>query len=317
MDASSFVSVHSASLVAKSPRSFLDRVRGQAIKATPLLTDITFSLAQGDQIIVYGAEGAGKTVLLRMLAGFITPSSGHVSVNSELPTKNPKNGDGYVSIEELGLSNQTSRQIISHSAEPHSVKTKDRILAVAEQLQLSAILDQVTSALSTIQRLRINLARALISDSPLLLLDDVAEMLGIEQTKHLLKTAFLGRTALIVTRSANIAEQLDIPIILLHQGRLAQRGTREEIATSLGCPRIIDVWVEGVRYDLLRQLRKHVGVLEVRLLASSRFVGQRLRITIRSTRYLPAIYDTLTTAPLIQVVEIPPSLTEIVAKMKT
>ena len=104
-------------------------------------------------------------------------------------------------------------------------------------------------------------------------------------------------------------------MLLLHGGQLAHRGTIDEIATNLSCPRLVDVWVEGLRYDLLRQLRQHAGVIEARLIPTSSFAGQRLRITLRSARYLPSMYDLVSQAPLVRVEELPASLYDILNRI--
>jgi hypothetical protein len=120
---------------------------------------------------------------------------------------------------------------------------------------------------------------------------------------------------LVATRQAAIADQLGLPLLLLHHGALTHLGSIEEIAYDLSCPRIVDVWVEGLRYDLLRQVRRHSGVTEARLVPSAEFSGQRLRITLLSSRYLPSLYDLVSQAPLIRVEELPPSLNDIVSRL--
>jgi ABC-type multidrug transport system ATPase subunit len=169
--------------------------------------------------------------------------------------------------------------------------------------------------LSLTQKIKLNLARAAISDSPLILLDDVTDQLGADYIGQLLPELFFGRTVIVGTRQAKDTDALQLPVLLLHHGCLIHQGTIDEISLDLSCPRVVDVWVEGLRYDLLRQLRQHSGVLEARLIPSHQFVGQRLRITLFSARYLPAMYDLVSQAPLIKVAEIPPSLTDILPRL--
>src|SRR5690606_33998691 len=112
---------------------------------------------------------------------------------------------------------------------------------------------------------------------------------------------FGGRTVIIATRFPEIAERLELPILLIHDGTLAHVGTCDDIANAVGCRRIVDIWIEGLRYDLLRNLRRHAGVEEVRLLPTDQFDGQRLRVTLKSSRYLPALYDMVSQAPLVRI----------------
>ena len=120
---------------------------------------------------------------------------------------------------------------------------------------------------------------------------------------------------IVATRQSAVAEALDLPMYLLHGGTVAQSGTRDEVALAVSAPRTVDVWIEGLRYDLFRQLKRHSGVASVRLIPDGRFNGQRLRIELHSGRYLPSLYDTISAAPLVQVTEVPPSLTDIVERL--
>ncbi len=169
--------------------------------------------------------------------------------------------------------------------------------------------------LSTSERIHNELQRVAASDAPVLLCDDVVDVIGANECKKLLTTIFAGRCAVIATRNTEIAEQLELPIYLLHKSSLAHTGTRESIAHDTGVARIVDVWVEGLRYDLLRKLRSHPGVLEVRLLPTDQFDGNRVRITIRNSRYLPSLYDVVSQASLVRIEELPPSLADILATL--
>jgi hypothetical protein len=101
----------------------------------------------------------------------------------------------------------------------------------------------------------------------------------------------------------------------LHEGTIAQSGTRDEIAIAVAAPRVLDVWIEGLRYDILRKLRAHSGVAEVKLLPTNRYAGQRLRITLRSARYMPSVYDAVSQTELVRVDELPPSLHDIIERL--
>jgi len=160
------------------------------------------------------------------------------------------------------------------------------------------------------------LERMLKSDDPLILLDDIADELGPDETLDYLKRWFRHRTVIVSTRFAATAEALNLPVIVLHSGTLAHHGTPAEIADTVALPRVIDIWLEGIRYDLFRSIKKHPGVVKVSLLPDSRFNGQRLCVTLKSGRYLPALYDIVTQASLIRVEEQPVSLTDILSHLR-
>lgn len=171
------------------------------------------------------------------------------------------------------------------------------------------------SSLSTSERVHHALTYLASSHAPILLLDDVADVLGAQEMKKVLSDTFAGRCVCVATRNPVIAEALELPILLLHDSSLAHTGSRESIAHEAGVTRVVDAWIEGMRYDLLRKLRAHPGVLEVRLLSCDQFDGNRIRITLRNSRYLPSLYDVVSQASLVRIEELPPSLTDILSTL--
>lgn len=313
----SFVDVQDASVVYTRPGSFFERFLGKPAQHNIALKHISFHLSPGEQVTLYGHEGSGKTTLLKLLAGAITPSNGRVIINGTNQLhKNPQVAVGYISSENREFKAATVYDVLYSFGRAHSIpRLIERLNDLLTATDLDIVSSQPAAGISKTQCLRLNIARAALSDAPLILFDDVADELKPSAVSTLLQRLFANRTAIIATRSASIAENLDLPLLLLHKNSLAQRGTLDEIAGQLGCPRQVDAWVEGVRYDMFRRLKKHPGVKSVQLLPSSQFSGQQLRITIHSAHYLPALYDTLNQAPLIAVKQIPPSLMEIVNRL--
>ena len=282
-----------------------------------MLRDVTLQLPAGTHVTVFGHEAAGKSTLLQVLAGAIKASKGSVLVNGQPPVTVQHIAAGYVSIKESEPSQDTGHQILTSFAKTHQVtNAAARVSELSDVLALTTFLHEPAGTLSTTQLLRLNIARAALSRAPLIMLDDVADYIQPEEMQHLLKTLFESRTVLITTRFAHTADKLQLPVILMHQGTVSHHGTIDEISQDLSCPRIVDIWIEGLRYDLLRNLRKHAGVQKARLMPHSGFSGQHLRIQLRSSRYLPAMYDLVSQAPLIRVEEIPASLNDVIARVE-
>ncbi|MBI4021926.1 MAG: ATP-binding cassette domain-containing protein [Candidatus Andersenbacteria bacterium] len=311
-----FISVKNLFVASERPSSWFKLFHPSAAPRA-ILSNVSFTVPQGFHGTVYGHEGAGKTVLLRTLTGVIRPSRGTVLVNGRPPREHARSlAAGYVSSEESEPRTETGHAILSAYGATHRLpQAAARISMLTDALAMNSFIHLPAGTFSTGERLRLNLARAALSDTPLVLLDDVADQLGADTLTALLPPLFSGRTLLVATRRYRTAERLGLPLLLLHRGTLTHFGTLEEVANELSCPRLIDVWIEGLRYDLLRSVRRHGGVLEARLIPSSQFSGQRLRITLRSVRYLPSLYDLISQAPIIQVRELPPSLQDIIARL--
>ncbi len=312
---SSFVDVRHVFVEHSARPGWLQSLVGHHATTHSVLRNVSFQINQGDWVTVYGAEGAGKSTLLRLLVGILTPSSGKVFVNGKNPAATTGGAAGYVSSEE-SETDESVYTILSTFGRTHQLPNLPaRLGELAEILGIQAFLHRSARGLSTAQRLRVNLAKAALADTPLILLDGTADELGAETVRVLCDALFSGRTIIFTTRFADTADTLRLPILLLHQGSLLHTGTCDEIASTVGCPRILEAWIEGLRYDLLRTLRAHAGVETVQLLPSSRFAGQKLRIRLKNARYLPAIYDVLSQAPLVRVNEVPASLTDILSRL--
>lgn len=310
----SFVAVSNASVKLKQrPSGFFSRSNAPSV---PVLKNINFGVDQGEIVTVYGHAGSGKSTLLQLLTGVLQPTTGSILVNNKTPQNIKNITAGYVSPEENESTPDTVHETLKTFADTHGILAADKSLAdVISHSKLRELLHRPTNTLSTSQRMSVNLARAALSDSPLVLLDDVADIIGVEHTKQVIRALFPQRTILIATRNASIANDLDTRLLLLHRGRLAHQGTCDSIANDVTCPRIVDAWVEGMNYGLLKKLRAHEGVNHVRLLPTDSLKGQRLRITLHSGRYLPSFYDLLSTAPLVKVEEIPSSLVDIIERL--
>jgi ABC-type multidrug transport system ATPase subunit len=292
------------------------------LRATPsshttVLRDLTFSLASHDQVVIFGPGGSGKSTLLRLIAGSHIAHEGTIVVNGKRPGTHPSAKDGYVCVDYANrILHGTVQDVLLACGKAHKVDhLPSRIGEVTKVLGIEKLTEHKAQRLSTTERIRVELACAALSDAPVLLLDDIADVLEPGEIKRLLSGIFAGRCTCIATRNVAIAESLELPILLLHGTSLVHHGSRESIAHEAGINRMVDAWVEGLRYDLLRKLRSHPGVLQVQLLPTDQFDGSRLRITMRNSRYLPSLYDVISQAQLVHIEELPPSLSDIVGSL--
>lgn len=281
-----------------------------------VLKDISFSLEHGAQIVVFGSAASGKTTLLKLLSGALKPDSGSVIINGKSADAAFGNTAGYASAASNDFAHETVHEMLQDfGQEQHIENFPAKMGEVAQILGLDTVMQRSIQHLSATEKVKVKLAKAALSDAPVLLLDDIADVIGASEMKVLLATLFLGRTVCITTRNVAIAEALQLPILLLHKLSLVSMGTKNELAHATGAARVVDAWVEGMRYDLLRKLRAHPGVLEVRLVPTNQFDGTCVRVTIRNSRYLPALYDVLSQAPLITIQELPVAFDDILKSL--
>lgn len=188
-------------------------------------------------------------------------------------------------------------------------------IATSGQPELVSALEMKSSTRSATEALQEKIIEVSRRDSPLILLDDVADTLGVPETKRLLLQDFKNRTVIIATRFPATAEALGLPVLLMHRGSLACHGTCDEMGRRVAAPRTLNAWIEGIRYDIFREIKKHPGVADVRLEVDGRYRGQRLAITLKSSRYLPALYDLVSRVSVVRLEEVPVKLEDILKKL--
>ncbi|VTM18576.1 Thiamine import ATP-binding protein ThiQ [Raoultella terrigena] len=137
----------------------------------------TLSVQRGERIAVLGPSGAGKSTLLNLIAGFLPPASGSIVIDGEPHTATPPaRRPVSMLFQENNLFNHlTIRQNIGLGMHPGlklSAGQNASLLAIAEQMGIDSLLERLPGELSGGQRQRAALARCLVREQPVLLLDE-------------------------------------------------------------------------------------------------------------------------------------------------
>lgn len=209
---------------------------------TTILEQITLDIQKGDITGILGPNGAGKSTLLSLINGLHTHSSGNIILlDEQLPTKKTKIRQRIgVVLQETALYEElTTFENLRFSASLYSVQNAtERIIEVLELLKLTDRADQIVRTLSGGLRRRIAIARALIHNPELLIIDEPT--LGVDaQARHaiwqhlrLLKTK--GRTVIVATNYLDEAQALCDTVAVLKEGKLLARETPEELVSRAG-----------------------------------------------------------------------------------
>jgi ABC-2 type transport system ATP-binding protein len=176
--------------------------------------DLTFSVAPGEVLGFLGANGAGKSTTMRMIAGFIAPSSGQASVCGHDIEREPvaaKACIGYLPEGAPSYGEMTVAEFLDFVADIRGLKgpvRKQRRDVVIERLALEPVNDQVIDTLSKGFRRRVGLAAALIHDPPVLILDEPTDGLDPNQ-KHEVRRLIneLSKDKLVIV-STHILEEV-------------------------------------------------------------------------------------------------------------
>ncbi len=203
------------------------------------LKDISLDFESGSTNIFLGRTLAGKTSLLRIMAGLDRPDQGRILVNGKDVTG--------VSVRKRNISmvyqqfiNYPSFTIYENIASPLKISGMDkkkidrRVRETAEMLHLESLLDRIPTELSGGQQQRCAIARALVKDSNLLLLDEPLVNLDYKLREELqidLRDIFQQRGAIVVYTTTEPAEALKLGgnIVVLDEGRMLQTGVTSQV----------------------------------------------------------------------------------------
>ena len=219
--------------------------------------DLSFEVKPGEVYGLLGPNGAGKTTTLRMVLGLVKPDSGYAEVGGYRTAVDPtavKLRLGFVSASDGVYPWLTVREMLLYFADlygvPHS-EASTRCEHLAELMGIKPLLDRRAGTLSTGQRQRVTLVRGLIHDPPVMLLDEPTRGLDVvgvqtifEYIEHLRE---VGKAVVVCTHRLDEAERLCDRFGLLHQGRMQQTGTLEQLRQQTGHDHLVDMFVELLR----------------------------------------------------------------------
>src|ERR1700731_2037881 len=176
--------------------------------------DLTFTVAPGEVLGFLGANGAGKSTTMRMIAGFIAPSTGEGSVCGHDIERGPGQGKscmGYLPEGAPSYGEMTVAEFLDFVADVRGLageKRRQRLAVVVDRLGLGAVIHQVVETLSKGFRRRVGLAQALIHDPQVLILDEPTDGLDPNQ-KHEVRRLIndLGKDKLVIV-STHILEEV-------------------------------------------------------------------------------------------------------------
>lgn len=213
---------------------------------------LSFAVAQSEVYGLLGPNGAGKTTTIRMITGLLEPDSGYAEVGGFRTSVAPdevKARIGLVSAGDGIYPWLTAREMLLFFADLYGLPPKqarENLRSLAGLLDLTKLLDRRCATLSTGQRQRVTLARALIHAPPAMLLDEPTR--GLDVLGSQVVVDYIGRlrnqgiAVIITTHRLDEAERLCDRFGLMYEGRLLHEGTLDELRRSTGCATLVDMF---------------------------------------------------------------------------
>ena len=224
-----------------------------AYKEEEVLHGITFSAKEGGLVALVGESGSGKSTLAKLLVHFYDVTGGAVKIGGQdvrdMSIEALNNEISYVSQEQF-LFNMS---LLENIRLGRLDATDEEVLAAAEKAQCGGFLARLPKGIHTMagdggkqlsggERQRISLARAILKDAPIVVLDEATAFMDPENEEKMnaaIAEVIKGKTVLVIAHRLHSIINAD-QICVLHQGKLAAAGTHEELLQN--CPEYQILW---------------------------------------------------------------------------
>jgi len=222
-----------------------DYVYKQAVR------DISFHIDAGEFVGYIGPNGAGKSTTIKMMCGILHPTSGTVRIAGESPHQSRRNVTRRLGVLFGQRTNlwwdlpvRDSFDIIAAMYSIDGAQQQSRLGELTELLELAEFMDTPVRKLSLGQRMRADIAAALLHDPEVLFLDEPTIGLDISAKRSIRGLLArlnreLGKTILLTTHDMDDIEQLCSRVIVINHGQLGFDGTTEALRQRIGLPTVI------------------------------------------------------------------------------
>jgi sodium transport system ATP-binding protein len=215
---------------------------------------LDLNVRPGEIVGLLGPNGAGKTTALRMLAGILTPTDGTAMVCGQDVKKDPiqaRRNLGFLSGGTALYRRLTPRELLQYFGAMYEMSKSeiaDRSNHIFESLDMNDFADRHCGKLSSGQQQKANIARTLLHDPEVLILDEPTNALDIVTGRFIRETLLeakeRGKAILFSTHHMDTAEYLCDRIYLLYQGVVRSSGTTDEICRACGCNSLTDSFLK-------------------------------------------------------------------------
>jgi ABC-2 type transport system ATP-binding protein len=238
------------------------------------IADVTFTVHKGEIVGFLGPNGAGKTTTMRILTGYLPPSSGRAEIAGyDIFTQSleARRHIGYLPESVPLYPEMTVRAYLHFMATLKGVpgpKQRARVGYVMERTRITEVADTLIAKLSRGYRQRVGLAQALVHDPPVLVLDEPTVGLDprqIIETRQLIKSLGGDHTIILSTHILPEVSMTCSRVLIINKGRLIAEDTPENLTRRLRGSDRIELEVRGPGEEVRRRLASLPHVLGVQL----------------------------------------------------
>ncbi|MEZ6141797.1 MAG: ATP-binding cassette domain-containing protein [Zavarzinella sp.] len=206
--------------------------------------DLSFDAFAGEVVGLLGANGAGKTTTLRILCTLLKPTAGFATVAGYDILQNPddvRRQIGFLSANTGIYERLTAREMVEYYGKLHGLtgnELRERVDSLFDAFQMADIAQKKGGTLSTGQKQKVSIARALVHEPPVLIFDEPTIGLDVLVQRIVLDQVLAlreqGKCILYSTHNFREVEKLCTRVIIIHQGKILASGTLAELKATYG-----------------------------------------------------------------------------------
>lgn len=241
-------------LVESIGKDFFDPKKGKICA----VEDMSFEAKPGQTFGLLGVNGAGKTTILRMLSTLLKPSRGKAMINGldvSADSQKVRESIGFLSTSTALYSRLTGLECLEYFGSLYGLdgnKLRSRINYVTETLDLGDYYGQLCDKMSTGQKQRISIARAILHDPPVVFFDEPTAGLDVVTSQTVLEFIELskaqGKTVVFSTHIMSEAERICDNIAIVHKGKRLAMGSLQEMLGATGSSTLESAFLSLVGY---------------------------------------------------------------------
>ena len=204
------------------------------------VNDVSFSIPTGQIVGLLGPNGAGKTTTMRMITGFLAPSSGTVTIDGINICENPveaKKKIGYMPESAPLYGEMIVEDYLRYIAQIYGQNPEEKLPLLCKECGLKEVMSKNIAELSRGNRQRVALAHALMNDPEILILDEPTSGLDpnqVEDVRAIIREIGKTRTVIVSTHILSEVETICSRAIIISGGKLVADSSIEELKNSIG-----------------------------------------------------------------------------------
>ncbi|HMP79700.1 MAG TPA: ATP-binding cassette domain-containing protein [Pirellulaceae bacterium] len=230
---------------------------------------VSFEVQPGETFGLLGPNGAGKTTTMRMILGLLRADHGYAKIDGFRSDQTPdevKRRVGFVSASAGIYQWLTGREVLTFFGEVYGLSPDQvgrRIELLTEWLDLGTFIEQRCASLSTGQKQRINLARAMVHDPPVMIMDEPTLGLDIVGSQVIFDSIQIfkaeGKSFILCTHQLEQAQRVCDRFGLLFRSRMELMGTLSDLQRATGQADLVEMFVQLIRDPITHPLHEVVS----------------------------------------------------------